>query len=57
MYALHAYQKVEETLDVVTGMLKVYDFDVYELLYARYNLSFVTFLPCKLIQCMARSLS
>ncbi|XP_055826368.1 uncharacterized protein LOC129894738 [Solanum dulcamara] len=41
-YAFQARQEVEESLDMVTGTLKVFDFDVYELLDLGAMLSFVT---------------
>lgn len=40
-YALHGRQEVEETPDVVTGMLKVFNFDLYALLDLGANVSFV----------------
>src|SRR5688572_21980714 len=41
-YALHGRQEVEDTPDVVTGMLQVFNFDVYALLDPGANLSFVS---------------
>lgn len=41
-YVVHDLQDVEETLHVVTAMLKVFNFDVYALLDSGANLSFVT---------------
>ena len=41
-YALHGRQEVEETPDVVTDMLQVFNFDVYALLDPGANISFVS---------------
>lgn len=41
-YAFHARQEVEESPDVVTGMLRIFDFDAYALLDPSANSSFVT---------------
>ncbi|KAH0669077.1 hypothetical protein KY289_023570 [Solanum tuberosum] len=41
-YALHGRQGVDEVPDVVTGMLKIFDFDVYALIDPSASLSFVT---------------
>ena len=42
LYALQARQDQEGSLDVVTGMLPVFDLDVYALLYLGDTFSFVT---------------
>ena len=42
MYALQARQDQEDSLDVVTGTLRVFDLDVYALLDPGATLSFVT---------------
>ena len=42
LYALHRRKEVGDAPDVVTGMLKVFNFDVYALLDLGANLSFVT---------------
>ncbi|MCF7184034.1 hypothetical protein L3H42_11085, partial [Corynebacterium sp. MC-13] len=41
-YALQGRQRVEEAPDIITGMLKVFDFDVYALIDPGATLSFVT---------------
>ena len=41
-YALHGRKEVEETPDVVTGMLQVFNFYMYALLDPGANLSFVS---------------
>ncbi|KAH0746323.1 hypothetical protein KY285_007980 [Solanum tuberosum] len=41
-YALHGRQGVDEVPDVITGMLKIFDFDVYALIDPGASLSFVT---------------
>ncbi|KAH0649063.1 hypothetical protein KY285_034311 [Solanum tuberosum] len=41
-YALHSRQGVNETPDVVTGMLQIFDLDVYTLIDSGATLSFVT---------------
>ena len=42
LYALQARQDQESSPEVVTGTLRVFDLDVYTLLYPRAPLSFVT---------------
>ena len=42
LYSLNSRQEQENSLDVVTSMIQVFDFTVYALLDPRASLSFVT---------------
>ena len=42
LYAITSRQEQENSLDVVTGMIKVFTFDFYALLDPRESLSFIT---------------
>uniref|UniRef100_M1DFE4 Retrotransposon gag protein n=1 Tax=Solanum tuberosum TaxID=4113 RepID=M1DFE4_SOLTU len=44
LYVINSHQEQEDSPDVVTGMIRVFDFTVYALLDPRESLSFVT--PC-----------